>query len=168
MGSYSTNTTWLPANDSATSHAILDLTSDDVNTQTVNSIINRRERMVEGYLGRRYKVPFTSSAMITKIVEDLVSYDIYNLLLNKESALVTQDNLQANYDLANGMLSDLNTGLMALIDDNGEIVPERNVSNKVFSNVRDFEPTFDVGNPLDWRVYIGRVEELNENRDNDT
>jgi phage gp36-like protein len=167
MGLYSTNTSWLPENASATSHVILQLTSSDVNTQTVDSIIDRRERMVEAYLGRRYKAPFTTSAILTKIVEDMVTYDIYSILYNHDSALVNQENLQSNYDLATGMLSDLASGQAILIDDSGELVPERNVTNKIYSNVRDYEPTFDVGNYLNWKVSIGRQDDLNDARDLD-
>ena len=130
-------------------------------------MIDRRERMVEGYAGRRYTAPFTQSAMVTKITEDLVTYDIYNILLNRDSGLVEQETIQINYELALGMLDDLNTGKAVLIDNSGNLVPERNKSNKVYTNVSDYIPTFDVGNPLNWRVSPDRQEDLNEDRSND-
>lgn len=168
MGTYLTFSTWLPGSPTSdTTHAILDLTSSDINTATVNSLIDRRERMIESYIGRRYAVPVTQSALITKIGEDLVTYDIYNLLLNKDSGLVEQEIVQANYDLALAMLEDVNSGKAALIDNNGAVVPERNTSNKVYSNMRNFIPTFDVGDYLKWKVSTDRQDSLDEDRSND-
>jgi len=167
MGTYITNTTWLPSTTADSSHAILDLESTDVNTATIDSLIDRRERMVESYLGRRYATPFTQSAMLTKIGEDLVTYDIYNILLNKDSGFVQQDMIQSNYDLALGVLEDLNNGKAVLIDDNGAIVGERNRANKVYTNVSGFVPTFDVGNPLKWTVSPDRQDSLDSDRAND-
>ena len=167
MGTYATTTFLLPSATTDSSHAILDLTDSDLNTATIVSLIDRRERMVESYLGKRYAMPMTQSALVTKIVEDFVTYDAYNLLLNRDSGLVDQPAIQSNYDFSLGMLSDLQKGFATLIDNNGNIVSERNIANKIYSDVKDFVPTFDVGDPLKWTVSSDRQDSLDDDRDND-
>ena len=159
-----TTSSWLPSTTADSTHTILDLANTDINTATIASLIDRRERMIESYLGRRYAVPFTQSSILTKIGEDMVTFDIYNLLLNKDSGFVEQEIVQANYDLAEGMLEDLRSGKAVVIDNDGNIVPERNTSNKVYTNVADYVPTFDVGDYLQWRVSIDRQEDLSNDR----
>ena len=164
MATYLTHTSWLPSATTDSGHNILDLESTDLNTATIISLMDRRERMIESYLATRYDVPFTQSSMITKIGEDFVTYDIYNLLLNKDSGLVEQPIVEHNYNLSKDVLSDLQTGMAKLLDNSGNRIPERNLTNRVYTNTRDYEPTFDVGNPLKWRVSIDRQNDLNDAR----
>ena len=101
MGTYCTTLSWLPST-GVQSHLFMGLSSSVISTATLVTMISRKERLIESYLSKRYTVPLTASAMVTGIVEDLVTFDVYRLLFNRDGGIQENTNIKYQRALRHG------------------------------------------------------------------
>lgn len=165
MGRWSTYTSWLGTTQS---YLIQGLSSTVVMTETIQSIETRVEGVINGYLAVNYVLPLTSAVGILKTIqEDLVTFDIYQLIANQDGALqqINSANLEKKRDDAFSLLNDIRNQDFVLFDDSGNQIVQRGLTSKYFVNTRTYSPTFNIDNPLNWSVSTSRREDVDNERE---
>jgi phage gp36-like protein len=166
MGNYATHTAWLPSG-TTQSHLIVGLNNAGIQTSTLVSLISRRESFIDGFLAQEYAVPMTQCSMITQITEDLVTYDIYKLLYNRDGGLQTNETIDSMYNMSLSILENISTGKMKVVDSSGNIIAKRDSSSRFYVNTSKYLHTFDEGNELNWGVSVKKLDNLDDLREND-
>jgi len=162
MPYYATYTSWLPANSNEQSHLIFGLSSSDIRTATIQSLISRRESFVNNFLEPRYSTPVTSCSFITNIVEDLVTYDIWKLLIYRDGTL--DPAISDQYNIALNTLTRLQEGKQGLVNDSGTTIVVKNSTSRFYTTGRNYTHTFNVDNELNWAVSPGRLDAIEDDR----
>lgn len=172
MGRYSTYTAWLPS--SGQSYLFYGLTSTSIATGTIQSLETRAEDLVHGYLAKQYSIPLTATiGTIKTIIEDLVTYDLYMLLWPGEGQRysvrdTSGQQIEIRYKQAMARITDISTGKADLFDSAGNRVAKSNLLDKIYFNNRNYSPTFNVDDPLNWGVSGNRLDDISSSRSGDT
>jgi hypothetical protein len=165
MPNYATYTSWLPATSNDQSHLIFGLTNSDIKTGTIQSLITRRESFVNNFLEPKYSTPISNCSFITHLVEDLITYDIWKLLIGRDGTL--DPAITDQYNIALNTLTRLQEGKQGLVSDSGTTIAIKNSTSRFYTTGRNYTHTFNVDNELNWKVSPGRVDDVTTDRGND-
>ena len=165
MPNYATYTSWIPSTSNGQSHLIFGLTNSDIKTATIQSLITRRESFVNNFLEPKYTTPISNCSFVTHLVEDLVTYDIWKLLIGRDGVL--DPAITDQYNVALNTLERLQTGRQGLVNDSGTTIAIKNSTSRFYTTGRNYTHTFNVDDGLDWKVSPSRVDDIADARDND-
>ena len=163
--SYSTNTTitlilpGLPQTTSAAGHS--------TTLALVDQHIARADNVINGKIAIRYNVAnFTSTVppLVKTISEDITSYFTYRSLFSSDNQNLNE--WTDKYKESIQMLDDIRNGDMDLIDENGNIIGEKETSDvdKIESTTQDYQPFFDEDEPIEWAVDGDKLTNIKDNR----
>jgi hypothetical protein len=165
MPNYATYTSWLPSSSNAQSHLIFGLTSSDIKTATIQSLITRRESFVNNFLEPKYSTPVSNCSFITHLVEDMVTYDIWKLLIGRDGVL--DPAITDQYNIALNSLQRIQEGKQGLVSDSGTTISIKNSTSRFYTTGRDYSHTFNVDSELNWTVSPSRLDSISDSRDAD-
>lgn len=139
-------------------------------TSTVISVIDNIGTgvmgYINGYVGRRYSVPFgggTSSGAIPPTIRDIAeqlgAYRTMRGYYSRDSVNSNEwvDKFKTDSD---AILKDIRDGKVDLSDTAGSLLVERNASTKVDSSTIDYAPSFNEGTSTSWEVDSAKLEDL--------
>jgi phage gp36-like protein len=165
MGFYASVTSWLPATTTTQSHCLIGLDSSTLQSTTVIKLIARKESFVNSFLSNKYTVPLTNCTYVIGIVEDLVTYEIWKLLVGRDGVIDQQ--IIDQYNLALNVLTSISKGNQKIVTDSGTIVSERDISTRCWVNNKGYTQTFNVDDSINWKVSEGRLSDIADARDSD-
>jgi hypothetical protein len=98
----------------------------------------------------------------------LVTFDIYETIFNADGGIQEKpQNVDNNYKLSLAMLQDFRDANADIFTSDGTRIVKRNLASKYLATNRDYTPTFDVDNPLNWSVSKQRLDDVSQDREND-
>jgi hypothetical protein len=168
MGRYVTNTAWLVSGVGDPTY-IQGLSSTAINTATVNDFILQREAMIDSYVGKHWNpTDYATAPVIASMARGLVTFDIYETIFNADGGIQEKpQNVDNNYKLSLAMLQDFRDASAEIFTSDGTRIVKRNLASKYLATNRDYIPTFDVDNPLNWSVSKQRLDDVSQDREND-
>ena len=128
--------------------------------------IRRADGLINGKCARRYSVPFSPvPPYIRTIAEDIVCYYVMRSFYSQD-AQNRSEYLEEFKDKALEDLDAIMNGDIDLVDTSGSAVPvqEDEVVDRVSSNTQDYQPFFDIDDPLDWAFDEDREDAVDDKR----
>lgn len=104
------------------------------------------------------------------ISEDIVSYRLLNSYVYNTPAGLTRDvkdRIRQDYDLALALLEQIRDGKVELVKSDGTIISQRDASNRFYINTKNYAPTFNLDDSLNWQTSNKRLDDIDSQRDND-
>jgi phage gp36-like protein len=133
----------------------------------VAQAITDAEAEINGYLARRYNLPFsTVPVQVRALANNLAQYYTY---LNAYSA----DNINRNnwsegqstrYEIQLKKLEAIADGSMALTLTNGSLVLQASATSLVMSANKDYQPIFDLDTSTAWTLDSDRKDDISNGR----
>lgn len=155
-----------PANITDAVPAIGSLTN--VTSAIITGFIGQAEAIMNSRLASQYPMPLPSSSGITYPMLTVLSIDmtVYRLLSRRvfTSEKINKSAWMDKFSEANSLLFELATGRMPLLDSNGNQVA-KSAAFSVWSNTSNYQPTFDVGDPLNQNVDPNHIDDLADLKD---
>ena len=136
---------------------------DEVATARFSKHIDRAESIVNGAVGRRYSLPFTTvPPVIRTISEDIATYYALRGSFSQDGKV--KNPYLVDYQSALDMLEKIMMGTMPLTYTDGSEVPA-NSANLFLSTTKDFRPIFGLDDAVDWRRDPDEVRQTQAERD---
>ena len=133
---------------------LLSLVTDEViDDTTVQYFIDRAENYIDSRLAKRYDVPITNSPtppILTDISANLAAYGVLKRL-KLEVNDTEQDYARTFKDDAMRMLKEIESGLVDILDDNGDTIEPLSKTG-ILSSTTDYKPIFNEGDETSWAV----------------
>ena len=135
---------------------------------TLDVHIRRTDGLINGKCARRYSVPFTSTAVppfIRTIAEDITAYYMMRSFYSQD-AQNKNDWVVEHKENALQFLDEIMKGEIDLVDTSGAAVPtqDEEIIDQVSSNTQEFQPFFDVDEPLEWEFNEDLLDEIDSAR----
>ena len=130
----------------------------------VEVFITKAENIVNGKLSKRFTVPFAvTPPMVKTLTIDIAAFYVLRTLYTQEAQNTSNWALEI-YKEAMTLLDEIASGQKELLDVDGVIIPEFLGDAKIYSQSKNFIPTFDIDDPLEWRISPGRLKSIAERR----
>lgn len=137
------------------------ISTNEISQARVESRIAYARSIIDGKIAKRYDVPFDSAPyppLASQINVDLAAYFVMKTLYTGEGQNRSQWT-EGFYEKALMLLDEINDGKIDLVDDTGDLIPERNLSTRVSGNIENYKPTFGFGDPLDEEIDPDRIND---------
>lgn len=139
-------------------------TSDSEGEAIVSRHITRAEGIVNSYIGARYGLPFTSTAippMLRTLSEDIASWFTVRGVYTQDSQL-RQEYLD-EYKVALDMLKEIRDGDTGLSLTDGSEVPP-NSTSRILSSTQGIVHTFNLDEPKNWEIDPDYLDDVSRDR----
>lgn len=124
-------------------------TTDAEGTRQFSKHIDRAEGVVNGYVGQRYSLPFsTVPPLIRAITEDIAVYYAIRGALNQDGKV--KNVYLDDYKLAMTTLEKISEGDLALFDTAGSALAELS-EHQFLSSTEGYDPIFGNDDPPSWQ-----------------
>lgn len=128
---------------------VTDAITDD---SDVEYFIERADDYIDARLHKLYYVPFTTTPPILKTISShLASYYVLKMLYVQARTADNDAWMTSFKEHAYGLLEDIESGIILLIDSNGARITRRNTRG-IMSSTQEYDPTFDEGAPSLWQT----------------
>lgn len=128
----------------------------------LNAHIRRADDIINGMLGRRYAVPFTTTTvppMVRTIAEDLASGMLFRSLYTRDSQNKNEWT-EVLIDQAFKMLEKIAEYEVDLRDTAGSLIGETDSGSRVDSSTENFAPIFDLDSITSQEVSAARLDTI--------
>lgn len=151
-----------------TAGVLVGVGTDAMGTVAATRHIVRAYNIINTHLSKRYTVPFgtgTSTPPVIKTIStDLSAYYIMRTLFTKDSQN-DSDWVDELKDTAMNMLTKIENGETDLMGTDESEITQVSGGDDISSNTSAFEPVFDMGNELSWRVDPDRTKEISDSKE---
>jgi len=136
-------------------------------TTLIDAHITRADNVINAKISRRYEVSnFTSSVppLLRTISEDITSY--YTMRSEYSGDTQNDNEWTDKYNEAMSLLDEIRDGKIDLVNTAGAIISDRIESSvdMVVSDTMDYQPFFDVDEPLEWAFDDDLKNSIKDNR----
>ncbi len=137
-------------------------TTDAEGVRVFTKHIDRAEGVVNGYVGQRYSLPFsTVPPLIRAITEDIAVYYAIRGALNQDGKV--KNVYLDDYKLAMTTLAEISKGSLALFDTSGAAVDALS-NNRFLSSTEGYDPIFGNDNPPSWQRDADEIADTDARR----
>lgn len=165
MGNYTTNTTVI-----SEFPVLPQTTTVSRYTETASLItdkINNAESIINGYLGRRYTVPFSPVPPVVKTMAiNLSAHYTFVAKFSSDSHNTNDWVTDLKIDVM-AQLEDYRDRKMDIVNTAGTIIAEKNADSRVISNTQGYAPTADLDTVTSWSISSSRLDDIEDGRDSD-
>lgn len=165
MGTYCTNTAVI-----AEFPTFPQTTSVSRYTETASLItekIDRAESVINGYLGRRYTVPFAATPpMVETICINLTAHYTLKAKFTRDSHNTSEWVEKLKEDAIND-LELIRDRKIDLVNTSGTVISDKNATSRVKSNTEDYWPTPDLDTVTSWSISSSRLDDIKDGRASD-
>ena len=136
----------------------------------IESRIEAAENLINGYIASKYTVPFVPPEIPPLIKTICIDLSCYYVLVTNFTNVAANDNewvdrfytRHLNQEKETGTIYDILTNKIPLTDTGGVLVPTS--SEMYSSNNKDYNPTFNAGDPINQRVDPNKLRDIAEAR----
>jgi len=128
--------------------------------------IDRAESIINGYLGRRYTVPFSPVPPVVETMSiNLAAHYTFVAKFSSDSHNTNDWVTDLKVDVMT-QLEDYRDRKMDIVNTDGAVLPEKNADSRVVSNTQSYYPTPDLDTVTSWEIDPDRLDDIKSGRDN--